>query len=227
MQAVAGADRARPLAQLGRVKLPCETGAERPVDVAQRGQIEVGRKHGRVAQGIDPRRRSFGGQALQDGSGIRFGGGAAPIAADEDLPECQARLGAVFVRVLREPGLELVVCRRAGLGAVLDQELELLPQAPAHHAVVAIEARGHRFAHGDLLAHPLVDQPLEFGLGRRPRPGAREARLQVRDLPGADDDARRSGTGATAGAEVEEQEQRRADGEEVQQRFPEDGFQAH
>jgi hypothetical protein len=42
----------------------------------------------------------------------------------------------------------------------------------------------------------------------------------VRDLPGTEDDARRPGTG-TAAAELEVQEDRCADDEKVQQRFPE------
>ena len=45
---------------------------------------------------------------------------------------------------------------------------ELLCQAPADDDVVGVEPHLERFAHEHLLADVRVDQPREFGLGRRP-----------------------------------------------------------
>jgi len=108
----------------------------------------------------------------------------AALGAHVDLPEGYLGLGTEGLRVLLQPGRELHFRGRGGRRRVLDQELELLAQAPPDDRVVAVEAHPHRFPGGDLLLDVVVDQPLELGVARGPLPGAGEARGQVLDEAG-------------------------------------------
>ena len=118
--------------------------------------------------------------------------------------------------------LQLRVGRLDGGGEVLGYELHLLAQAAPYHRVVPVEAHCDGLTIVDLLRHVVVRESLQFLRGRRPHPGLREvlrkrldARLSDHDLAGR--------LGPAAAQEVEKQEQRRADQQEVQQRLAQPG----
>ena len=99
---------------------------------------------------------------------------------------------------------------------VLDQELELLPEAAPDDGVVPVQAQRHRFPGGQLVAHVVVHEPLQLVFGGRPLPGPRERGDHRVDLPGRDHDPVRR---RTAAAPVRHREEQRAEREEVDERF--------
>ncbi len=200
--------------------------AERPGHVAARGEIDLLRQHDRIAEVVDPRPGARRPQPREERPGVGLRRRPAPVPADVDLPERHLRLDPERVGVPGQPRLQLLLGRRRRRDDVLDHELQLLPQPAADHRVVAVEPHRHRLAHGDLLAHPVVDQALDLDVGGRALPGLREPRRQLIDLPRGQHDPA-GGRARTAAVPVEIQEQRRPDREEVQQGLPQDGLQAH
>ena len=90
------------------------------------------------------------------------------------MMEGQPVLGPKAFRIGREIGRELFVARLCG-GHVLGEELHLLPHAAANDEVVAVQARRPAFAIENLVADVILDQALQFLLGRRPPPRAGES----------------------------------------------------
>ena len=114
---------------------------------------------------------------------------------------------------------------RLGLGGdVVGNELHLLPQAAADDGVVLVQAQRHRLAAQDLLAHPVVGSvpPAPAPVGGRCQVLAKpSARCSICPcvttiLPGS--------PLVAFGHQAVGDEDRRAQQEEMQQRFPEERF---
>jgi hypothetical protein len=125
--------------------------------------------------------------------------------------------------MLVEPGFQLGISGRRGGGLVDEQELELLAQPTLDDDVVAIQAHGQCLARGNLFLHVLVDQALELDVARRSLPGAVEARSQIVNHAGRDDDAVRARSAASLPGRPPEQQ--RAEQQEVNQRFADESLQ--
>ena len=95
------------------------------------------------------------------------------VALKKDMMERQPVLGPEPFRIGREIGRELLVARLCG-SHVLGEEFHLLPHAAANDDVVAVEARRPAFAIENLVADVILDEALQFLLGRRAPPSASE-----------------------------------------------------
>ncbi len=126
------------------------------------------------------------------------------------------RLAAKRVRMIFEPEGELVVARRMRIEVVLDHELELLPEPPSNDGVVSIESHLHRFPDRDFFPEVIVDQSLQLLVGRWTEPDRREALGEMVDLPAGDLDA---ALASSAASPLEQQEESRAEKEEMDQRL--------
>ena len=116
---------------------------------------------------------------------------------------------------------QLAVGRLGRRGEVLGDELQLLPKPAADDHVVLIQAEGDRLADVDLLTDIIADQSLAFARGWRtlPRPSERgderlDPALRDHDAPGP--------RGARIGQEAVRAEDRRAEQQEMEQRFSQD-----
>ena len=98
----------------------------------------------------------------------------APRCAQEDVMECQPILGPEPFRIGCEIGRELFVARLCG-SHVLGEEFHLLPHTAANDEVVAVQARRPAFAIENLVADVVLDEALQFLLGRRTPPRAGES----------------------------------------------------
>ena len=87
--------------------------------------------------------------------------------------EGQPVLGPKPFRIGCEIGRELFIARLCG-SHVLGEEFHLLPHAAANDEVVAVEAGRPAFAIENLVADVILDEALQFLLGRRAPPGAGE-----------------------------------------------------
>ena len=156
-------------------------------------------------------------QRRQRRAGIRRRIGAA-VPAEEDVPEAEARRLRVAIRALLVEATQLVVARLLDRRQVLDQERELLRQAPPHQHVAVVEAAADRLAVEDLLAHLVFDQRFELLLVRRPAALRLPGLAQPLDLAGADGDAIRRIVVVSPAPGVEREEERAAD-QEVDERL--------
>jgi hypothetical protein len=148
---------------------------------------------------------------------VTLGRGAAPIGAQVHLTEGHLGFDPDAIGMLVQPGPELRVGGRRLVGAVLDEEFELLAKPAPDDGVVAVQTRRERVARGHLLAHVVVHEALELLTRRRPLPAAGEAGHERIDLPGPDDDSPRPGPAVAApGRHGKEQ---RAEHEEVDERL--------
>ena len=185
-----------------------------------------------AVDGLRPREAELSGQERALAQGVRVGhrvrlqraqrprdDGRIRTLAEVDLLEGQAWPLPEGRLVRGEIGLELPGRGTQKIGAGVRQEFHLLPEAPADHRVVAIEAERQRFAVVDLLAHEVVDDRAHFIVVRRSPPDRLETLRELLDALGPDDnrlDRRRP----RFGHRREDQERQAADRHEVKKRLP-------
>ena len=127
--------------------------------------------------------------------------------------------------MLGEERLQLGLGRLGRRRDILADELHLLAQPAADHDVVLLEAERECLAIEDLLLDVVLDQAVEFRRGRRPAPRALEQLGQVPDFRLGDHDPIRPFVGHFADHAVE-QEQSRAQHQEMEQRLTQDLLQS-
>ena len=126
----------------------------------------------------------------------------------------QAFFGPESLGMGCQKGSELLLARLNG-GHVLGKEFHLLSHAAANDDIVAVQAGRSAFAIEHLVANIVVDETLQFRLGRRTPPRAGEAVLKGGDTLRGDDDLGRRLCFILLAEHAEEGEQGRPQQEEL------------
>ena len=220
VQSVTRLDRTDPASDRELVQ-PCrELAAEAPADLAQRCLLVLTRQQKRISQNGEIHVRSRGLEPCQECLGIAVGRFPPAIPVEVDVIEGQAGFHAKLRGVLGQVVLELLLGGVQRSDEILRKELQLLPQAPSHDGVVAIEPQGQGLTVEDLFADEVLDQAVQLLHRRRPLPRTRPALDQPLDLPGRDDDLV-GGSLVGVPHEAEQHEQPRAQDQEMKQWLPE------
>ena len=207
-----------PAARLHGGQLFGEAFAERAHDVALRHLAKRLAEQEGIADRGRVRAAIRADKGCGDLLGVPFQCAAAPGRAEKDMLERQPVLGAKPLRIGCQIGRELFVAWLRG-SHVLGEKFHLLPHAPANEEIVAVQARRLAFAIENLVANLVLDEALQFLLGRRTPPGPREPVCEVGHALGRNDDLR-GRLGVLLADQTEETEQRRPEHEEMQQRLP-------